>query len=190
MTQKEALDLLMMGRNIYLTGQAGSGKTYLLNLYIDFLKKRKVGVAITASTGIAATHINGSTVHSWSGIGIKRKLTSRDLSDIGKKGRVAQRVKKAHVLIIDEVSMLTADALMMVEAVCRKIRNDKVLFGGLQVVLVGDFFQLPPVVPPEFDTDGQRSLIMPDIEYLRFAFSASIWQTLNLHTCYLLEQHR
>ena len=190
MTQDEVLAILKTGANVFLTGEPGSGKTHTINRYISWLHDHNIQIAITASTGIAATHINGSTVHSWSGIGIKRKLTSRDLSDIGKKGRVAQRVKKAHVLIIDEVSMLTADALMMVEAVCRKIRNDKVLFGGLQVVLVGDFFQLPPVVPPEFDTDGQRSLIMPDIEYLRFAFSASIWQTLNLHTCYLLEQHR
>jgi len=79
MTQKEALNLLMMGKNAYLTGQAGSGKTYILNLYIQYLKKHKIPVAITASTGIAATHLNGGTIHSWSGIGIKSQLTHTDI---------------------------------------------------------------------------------------------------------------
>lgn len=190
MTQDEALTILKTGANVFLTGKPGSGKTHTVNRYISWLRDHNIQVAITASTGIAATHIGGLTIHSWSGIGIKRKLTSRDLSDIRSRSRVVQRVRNAYVLIIDEVSMLIADTLMIIETVCRKIRNEKALFGGLQVVLVGDFFQLPPIVPPEPGADSQRSLIVPDVEYSRFAFSAPIWQSLNLHTCYLSEQHR
>jgi type II secretory ATPase GspE/PulE/Tfp pilus assembly ATPase PilB-like protein len=68
MKQKEALAILEAGHNVLLTGPAGSGKTFLLNQYIAYLKKKNIGVAITASTGIAATHIGGRTIHSWSGI--------------------------------------------------------------------------------------------------------------------------
>ena len=74
MRQSSALDILKTGQNVFLTGSAGSGKTYTLNQYIDYLRARRVPVAVTASTGIAATHMNGTTIHSWSGIGIKDEL--------------------------------------------------------------------------------------------------------------------
>ncbi len=177
MTQKEALDLLMMGRNIYLTGQAGSGKTYLLNIYIDFLKKNKVGVAITASTGIAATHLNGSTIHSWSAIGIKSNLTDQDLSKIAFNINTRARIQVAKVLIIDEISMLHSYRLEMVNQVCKKIRQNTKPFGGLQIILCGDFFQLPPINEGGF----------PDSS---FAFKSGAWEELDLTVCYLDEQHR
>lgn len=79
MTQQEALTLLKMGKNVFLTGPAGSGKTFVLNSYITYLQERGVEVAITASTGIAATHLGGMTIHAWSGIGIKDSLSARDL---------------------------------------------------------------------------------------------------------------
>lgn len=177
MTQKEALDLLMMGKNIYLTGQAGSGKTYLLNIYIDFLKKNKVGVAITASTGIAATHLNGSTIHSWSAIGIKNNLTDHDMSKIASNTNTRVRILGAKVLIIDEISMLHSYRLEMVNQVCKKIRRNSNPFGGLQVILCGDFFQLPPINEKEY----------PDSS---FAFKSGAWEELDLTICYLDEQHR
>lgn len=177
MTQKEALELLMIGKNIYLTGQAGSGKTYLLNIYIDFLKKNKVGVAITASTGIAATHLNGSTIHSWSAIGIKNNLTSHDLSKIASNTNTRARIQAAKVLIIDEISMLHSYRLEMINQVCKQIRQDTRAFGGLQVILCGDFFQLPPINEKDY----------PDSS---FAFKSKAWDELNLCICYLDEQHR
>ena len=106
MNQANALDLLMMGHNVFLTGQAGSGKTYLLNRYIDFLKKHKVNVAVTASTGIAATHLNGMTIHSWSGIGIKDTLSEKDIHKLLASQKLRERVQAAKVLVIDEISML------------------------------------------------------------------------------------
>ena len=74
MTQEQSLKIMKTGVNIYLTGSAGSGKTYLLNQYISYLQDHDIACAVTASTGIAATHMNGMTIHSWSGIGIKNHL--------------------------------------------------------------------------------------------------------------------
>jgi phosphate starvation-inducible protein PhoH len=71
MTQQEALDILKMGHHVFLTGEAGTGKTYVLNQYISWLREHDVEPAVTASTGIAATHLDGVTIHSWSGIGVR-----------------------------------------------------------------------------------------------------------------------
>src|SRR4029078_3393831 len=106
MTQREALDILKLGHNVYLTGSAGSGKTYLLNQYIDYLKKNKIETAATASTGIEATHMNGITIHSWSGLGIRDTLTEETLSELEERRYLWDRIQKTKVLIIDEVSML------------------------------------------------------------------------------------
>ena len=85
MTQEEALNVMKMGYNVFLTGPPGSGKTFLLNKYIDYLKENNKSVAVTASTGIAATHMNGTTLHSWSGLGIKETLTKNDIKKLMKK---------------------------------------------------------------------------------------------------------
>jgi len=86
MTQKEALEILKMGHNAFITGAAGSGKTHLLNQYIKYLRDNGAEVGVTASTGIAATHMGGMTIHAWSGIGVRDKLTEYDLEDLeGKK---------------------------------------------------------------------------------------------------------
>jgi Ni2+-binding GTPase involved in maturation of urease and hydrogenase len=75
MRQSKALAVLKSGKNVFLTGSAGAGKTYVLNQFIQYLKEAKIPVAVTASTGIAATHMNGMTIHSWSGIGVNDVLT-------------------------------------------------------------------------------------------------------------------
>jgi ATP-dependent exoDNAse (exonuclease V) alpha subunit len=177
MTQQDALNLLMMGKNVYLTGQAGSGKTYLLNLYIHYLKKHKVPVAVTASTGIAATHLNGGTIYSWSGIGIKSQLTSRDINRILDNENRLAKIQSAKVLIIDEISMFHSYRLDMVNQVCKAARLNDHAFGGLQVILCGDFFQLPPINEPGFETSS-------------FAYKSDAWNELDLTICYLDEQHR
>jgi len=109
MTQKEAIDILKTGRNVYLTGAAGSGKTHALNQYIEYLKDRGVVTAVTASTGIAATHLNGMTIHSWSGMGIKSDLSDYDIEMLTQKENLWKRYDKTKVLIIDEVSMKIRD---------------------------------------------------------------------------------
>ena len=106
MDQAFALKILKSGANVFLTGEPGSGKTYLINEYVAYLRSHGIKPAITASTGIAATHIGGMTIHSWCGIGIKNKLGSGDLHRISTNNYVKKRVENAKVLIIDEISML------------------------------------------------------------------------------------
>ncbi len=176
MLQQEALSLLKMGKNVFLTGAAGSGKTYVLNQYIRYLKQHHVGVAKTASTGIAATHLLGSTIHTWSGIGVKDQLTPMDLEKLAKNSRVKRNYKKTKVLIIDEISMLHRHQLDLVDEVARFFLEAEQAFGGLQVILCGDFFQLPPV--SSFNEDKH------------FAFESASWAQADFHVCYLHEQHR
>lgn len=177
MKQSEALDILMMGKNVFLTGQAGSGKTFLINQYVRFLKKNKVGVAVTASTGIAATHLGGTTIHSWSGIGIKKVLTDGEIAKLNSSDKAKNRINSAKVLIIDEISMLHSYRLDTINKICKVLRQNNLPFGGLQVILCGDFFQLPPIK----DEGEEKS---------SFAYKSAIWEELNLSICYLNEQHR
>jgi len=176
MTQQEALSILKTGANVFLTGSPGSGKSHTVNAYTTWLKERGVEPAITASTGIAATHIHGLTIHSWSGIGVSEYLTPELIDRISSKEHVAKRIQKTKVLIIDEVSMLSGNVLSMVDAVCREVRQSDRAFGGMQVVLVGDFFQLPPIT-----RRGAQ---------VSFAFESDAWRALNPLVCYLTEQHR
>lgn len=175
MTQGEALTILKTGANAFLTGSPGSGKTHTVNAYISWLRERGIEPAITASTGIAATHVGGMTIHAWSGIGIRERLTGSDLEAIVSKEHVVRRITKTGVLIIDEISMLSAEVLSMVDQVLREARRSERAFGGLQVVFVGDFFQLPPI------SKGGASA---------FAFSSVSWKEANPLPLYLLEQHR
>jgi len=178
MRQSSALDILKTGQNVFLTGSAGSGKTYTLNQYIDYLRARRVPVAVTASTGIAATHMNGTTIHSWSGIGIKDELTDRDLTTLSRKQFLADRLKDTAVLIIDEISMLHAKQINLVSQVLKHVRKNDKAFGGIQVVVAGDFFQLPPI--------GSKG----ESNREKFAFMSEAWLDAKFHICYLSEQHR
>jgi hypothetical protein len=178
MSQDEALDILKLGENVFLTGAAGSGKTWLLNAYIEHLRAHGVGVAVTASTGIAATHLNGRTLHSWSGIGVRDSLTEQDLDKLADNPRTRRNFEKTKVLVIDEISMLHPYQLDMVERIARRMLDFTRPFGGLQIVLCGDFFQLPPVSPGRLNAP------------VRFAFTADAWNAGGFRVCYLHEQHR
>src|SRR3989344_2061739 len=111
MKQSQALGILKTGANVFLTGEPGSGKTHTINEYVAYLRNRGIEPAITASTGIAATHIGGMTIHSWSGIGIKTKLEKYDLNKIVSSEYIVKRVLRSKVLVIDEISMLTNETL-------------------------------------------------------------------------------
>lgn len=189
MTQKEALKILKMGKNVFLTGAAGSGKTFVLREYITFLRKHGVEVAVTASTGIAATHLKGVTIHSWSGIGIKDNLTDYDLDELEQKSYLWKRFEKTKVLIIDEISMLSASTLDCVDQVAKVFKKNTLPFGGMQVIFSGDFFQLPPV---EKKLPFQENTIFLDEEEsnIPFAFKSRAWIDADLHVCYLSEQFR
>lgn len=180
MTQKTALTILKLGHTTFLTGQAGSGKSYVLREYIQYLKKHGVKYAVTASTGIASTHIGGSTIHSWSGIGIKDKLTKFDLDALEEKQNLYKRWTETQVLFIDEVSMLHANFLDMLNMVAKHIRRSDKPFGGMQLIFSGDFFQLPPVVRTENHVPGAKV----------YAFLSNAWAEAKPVICYLTEQHR
>lgn len=188
MTQAEALQILKTGANVFLTGEPGAGKTHTINEYTAYLKSCGVEASITASTGIAATHIGGMTIHSWSGIGIAKWLDQYTLDRITSNERTIKRLRYARVLIIDEVSMLSPETLSMVDAVCREVRQHGDAFGGLQVILVGDFFQLPPVQRDAGNPAVQQELITN--APARFAYESPAWKRLNPVVCYLTEQHR
>lgn len=117
MTQDKALAILKSGHNVFLTGSAGTGKTYVLNKYIEYLQDRSIPVAITASTGIAATHIGGMTIHAWSGIGIKDHISLRKLQSLREKKYMRKKMDEVKVLIIDEISMLHQKQFTMVDEV-------------------------------------------------------------------------
>ncbi|MCL4338690.1 PIF1 family DEAD/DEAH box helicase [Patescibacteria group bacterium] len=176
MTQNEAFDLLKLGYNIYITGPAGSGKTHLLNKYIKFLQSKNASVGITASTGIAATHMDGITIDSWSGIGLKDHLTDKDLQEILSKRYLRDRFTTTKVLIIDEVSMLHAAKLDMLDTILKSARKTDAPFGGIQIVLSGDFFQLPPYSQNRVEAD--------------FIFKSRVWSKMDLKICYLGVSYR
>jgi len=188
MTQDQAFSILKTGVNVFLTGEPGSGKTHTVNRYVAYLREKGIEPAITASTGIAATHIGGMTIHSWSGIGIKTALNKRDLDKIVSNKRVAVRLRNTKVLIVDEISMLAPETLSMVDVACKNIKNSNELFGGMQVVLVGDFFQLPPIIKSTPEDNGQFEFA--EMPHARFAYDSSVWNRLNLSVCYLAEQYR
>lgn len=185
MTQAEALDILKMGKNVFLTGPAGSGKTHVINAYVKYLKSHAVDVAVTASTGIAATHIGGQTIHSWSGLGIKDTLTDYDIETLMERQYLYKRFEKTKVLIIDEVSMLHHFRLDLIEWICRQMKRNEAPFGGMQIILCGDFFQLPPVSRKRFD--GYEIIEPTESE---FAFKAESFLNSKFTICYLSEQHR
>jgi len=178
MKQSTALNILKAGKSVFLTGSAGAGKTYVLNQYIQYLKERRVPVAVTASTGIAATHMNGMTIHAWSGIGVRTLLSQSDLEFMKTKKYLRDKLEAAKVLIIDEISMLHKTQLDMVNQVLKFFKGNNYPFGGIQVVFSGDFFQLPPV---GVSTENNRE---------KFAFMSKAWLEAKLAICYLTEQHR
>ena len=209
MTQAQALAIMKTGVNVYLTGSAGSGKTHTLREYIKWLDERSIPVAITASTGIAATHMNGMTIHGWAGIGIREYLGEADMDMLEQKQYLWKRFEKARVLIIDEVSMLHAHRLDMVERVCRRFKRSDLPFGGLQVILSGDFFQLPPVTksgpmqaqivretPPVpqgelfIDYDSGDTFQEEEVPQSDMVIHSKAWRMMKPAICYLTEQHR
>lgn len=175
MNQSLALEIMLSGESVLLTGAAGSGKTYVLNQFIRAAKRSGKTVAVTATTGLAATHLGGTTIHSWTGMGIHNELPPRFVESLAQSRK--DTIDAADVLIIDEISMLHDYRLDLIDEITRKVRNNDAPFGGLQIILCGDFFQLPPV-----NRTGEREG--------GFVVSSEVWQSLNPVICYLDEQHR
>ena len=175
MDQELALAILLSGRSALLTGAAGTGKTYLLNTFIAQARKRGKKVSVTATTGLAATHLGGNTIHSWSGIGVSDHLPNNFFERLSKTRRDV--ISKTDVLIVDEISMLHDFRLDMIDKVLRTVRENDQPFGGIQLVMSGDFFQLPPVNCPNEQGGG-------------FVVYSDAWQELQPAVLYLERQYR
>lgn len=169
--QKFAFNSAVNGHNLLITGQAGTGKTFLVRKIVEFLRyNQKKNVSIVCSTGIAATHygnLGAQTLHKWSGIGDGRYLIEEivHLVKTDEKYKVAKsNIQTVETLIIDEISMISAKVLNQVQVLCKEIRNSPELFGNIQVILVGDFFQLPPVSNELYGDPGNLCFRLPWFE--------------------------
>ena len=171
MTQDEAFKIMKSGHNVLLTGPAGAGKSYLLKQFTGWARSNGRKIAITATTGLAAAHLSGQTIHSWAGLGIREKLPDNYFFTLSEARRVG--IQRTDILVIDEISMLHDWTLDMVDEAMRIIREKDIPFGGLQIILCGDFFQLPPV--------GGKG---------NFVTESNIWSSIDIKVCYLEEQHR
>ena len=143
MTQEAALYTIQSGKNVFLTGAPGAGKTYVLNKYLEYLKKYGVNAAVTAPTGIAASHISGMTLHSFFGIGIKERLSSYDIENLTEKKYLWDRMKNLKVLVIDEVSMLSPTLFESIDAILRTFKFSSEPFGGFKLFSLVIFSSFP-----------------------------------------------
>ncbi len=171
--QKSVISSFEDGKNIFVTGGAGTGKSYLLN----YLKRNYPisRLEITASTGIAALNVGGSTIHSWSGIGLANMPIEKIIENIfsPKAMRARRRIRQARALAIDEISMISSEVFTILDRVFKAVRENDLPMGGIQIILFGDFLQLPPV-----NRDSQNH---------NFCFTSKVWHELKFES-FVLEQ--
>ena len=161
-------DLIKKGENIFITGYAGTGKSYILNKL-----KKKFKIDVTSTTGLAAVNIQGQTIHSWAGVGICNKPVEQVIENILKRSALKKQIFNCKILAIDEISMLDAKTFDYIDTVLRQLKDESKPFGGIQVLFFGDFFQLPPV-------DKSSG----------FCFESYCWHELNLNTVFLEKIYR
>jgi ATP-dependent DNA helicase PIF1 len=173
--KKQVIQAIENGENVFVTGGAGTGKSYLLNL----IKRHysQFGLVVTASTGIAAVNIGGSTIYSWAGIGLGNLPVEQIVNNLfsAKFSKIRSRIIRAKILAIDEISMISCEVFEILDEVFRKIRQNDEPMGGLQILLFGDFLQLPPI-----SRNGSA----------RFCFDSKSWKDLNLNVFELQEVFR
>lgn len=178
-----AFDLVRRGNNIFITGSAGTGKSFLISMIKMWAGKNGKKIAVTALTGAAAALIEGKTIHSWASVGLGKDTAEEYARSISKKWPAKMKWFKTDILVVDEVSMMDARFLDMLEELGRIIRrNHSKPFGGIQVILCGDFFQLPPVQKClKINGDGD------EVEDTYFCFEAGCWNRLISNTVELKE---
>lgn len=173
--QREAFDAIAEGKSIFITGPGGTGKSYLIQAIYNLIPERLGKHAnVTAMTGCAALLLGryAKTLHSWAGVGLGRGSPAELATAIRRSGWTLKRWLGTDILIIDEVSMLTSDFLEKLNEVAQIVRRDKRPMGGLQVIFVGDFYQLPPVV--KADEEGKREI--------PFVFDSPVWKEIVART--------
>ncbi|MBL6664806.1 MAG: AAA family ATPase [Rickettsiales bacterium] len=174
--QQDVIRAFESGYNIFVTGSAGSGKSHLLNYLKRYYSHQ--GLEITASTGIAAVNIGGSTIHSWSAIGVANLPVDKIIANLfgAKFSKIRRRIKRTKALAIDEISMISSETLEILDRVFKSIRENDAPMGGLQILFFGDFLQLPPIA--KFNSQ------------INFCFESNCWNELDLKTFNLKEIFR
>ena len=167
------LTLLKNGENVFLTGFAGTGKSYILNKLKEYFKKK---LTITSTTGIAAVNVKGQTLHSWAGVGLCRNTVYNTVEKIKKRPTQYRQIMNCKILAVDEISMLNIEAFEYINEVLREVRECNDPFGGIQVFFIGDFFQLPPV-----EKEG---------EIRHYCFDSPVWDKLGLKNVVLKKNYR
>ncbi|XP_055613049.1 ATP-dependent DNA helicase PIF1 [Uranotaenia lowii] len=185
--QKAVLSACQSGRSIFFTGSAGTGKSFLLRKIISTLPPD--GTVATASTGVAACLIGGTTLHSFAGIGSGEAALSR-CYEMASRPNTSQIWRKCKRLIIDEISMVDGDYFEKIEAVARYIRKNDKPFGGIQLILCGDFFQLPPVIKQDRIPRGALSQDSDPTDAVRFCFQTPAWKECIQNSFELTVVHR
>ncbi|MDB2550267.1 PIF1 family ATP-dependent DNA helicase [Rickettsiales bacterium] len=167
--QKKVIYAIEDGYSVFVTGSAGTGKSHLLR----YLKENYLdsGLHITASTGIAAVNVSGQTIHSWAGIGLANIPLENILENILSKkfSYLRRRIRTTIMLAIDEISMISSEVFDILDNVFRTVRDDERPFGGIQMILFGDFFQLPPISK---DSNNKNN----------FCFNSIAWHNLSPQT--------
>lgn len=171
--QANALELLRSGENVFLTGGAGSGKSFLIRQFMKELDSKEM--PILASTGAAAVLLGGRTFHSFFGLGIMEGGPDATYQRASKETRLMSRLRKVEGVIIDEISMIPGQALMIAEALAQRARESKLPWGGMRIISVGDFAQLPPVTQ-----SGQRD----------WCFINAVWKQSGFQTSMLSHNQR
>lgn len=165
--QLYALDLFKQGKNIFLSGPGGTGKTKLIECFvshcISYGKKHQVCAMTGCATILLPKSCNARTIHSWSGIRLCKGNNHEIIKSVLKYKKNKTSWRMTNILIVDEVSMMSKKVLEVLDAIAKQIRFDDRPFGGMQVVFVGDFYQLPPVGSPE------------DIDSQQFCFESPLW---------------
>jgi ATP-dependent DNA helicase PIF1 len=166
--QLEALNIVKQNDNLFLTGSAGTGKSYTINRIVGYLEDNNINYGLTALTGCAASLINGQTLHSYLSLGVNKSLTDI-YKDLNTKNIYKLRsLKSLETLIIDEVSMMSNELLELVDGLFKMIKSNIMPFGGIQIIMVGDFHQLPPIKG-------------------NYCFTSPIWDDLNMNIVILTE---
>jgi len=166
-SQKEALDIILKGKSVFITGVGGCGKTFLIRHFVKNYKDHHK-IAVTSTTGTSALHINGSTLHSWAGIGLGKGSVGSIVTHIKKKKYLKDRWKNVEILIIDEISMMSPMLFDKLEKVAKMIKRSTKPFGGIQLIVTGDFLQLPCIGTDKFCFEAQTwPICIEEVVYLK-----------------------
>ena len=203
--QLALVDLIMSGENVFYTGSAGSGKSSVLKHIVPLLRKEGKKLDILAPTGRAALEINGRTLHNYAGwVPLSLRKPLRILENDARGKKVQKRLRATDVLIIDEISMVANHVFERLNCIMKSARDSKKPFGGVQMIVTGDFCQLPPVNGFEYclicgtllvsvSWEGKYKCVKCSAHFEeidKWAFRSVAWQKCNFHHVNLKVVHR